>query len=171
VAKRIGIGAGSAEGAALCYRTICAEGAALRPPRPSRHRHPHVSARGLDGAHRGGPRGRPRWPSRASPGSRSRGSCRRASARNASKALRTISSSVMATPPVPSMSVLPGYEGHENTFDRESTADYDRGGRLHSMARSPIGRGAWLLTRSVWVRDLPCQPFTCRYSSGNEGRL
>jgi aspartate racemase len=38
-AKHIGIVAVSAEGAALCYRTICAEGAALLGP----HRHPEVS--------------------------------------------------------------------------------------------------------------------------------
>jgi aspartate racemase len=37
--KHIGIVAVSAEGAALCYRTICAEGAALLGP----HRHPQVS--------------------------------------------------------------------------------------------------------------------------------
>lgn len=35
----IGIVACSAEGAALCYRTICAEGAALLGP----HAHPEVS--------------------------------------------------------------------------------------------------------------------------------
>jgi aspartate racemase len=35
----IGIAAGSAEGAALCYRTICVEGAALLGP----HAHPEVS--------------------------------------------------------------------------------------------------------------------------------
>ena len=38
-AKHIGIVAVSAEGAALCYRTICAEGATLLGP----HRHPQVS--------------------------------------------------------------------------------------------------------------------------------
>jgi aspartate racemase len=38
-AKHIGIAAVSAEGAALCYRTICAEGAALLGP----HCHPQVS--------------------------------------------------------------------------------------------------------------------------------
>lgn len=38
-AKHIGIVAVSAEGAALCYRTICAEGAVLLGP----HRHPQVS--------------------------------------------------------------------------------------------------------------------------------
>jgi aspartate racemase len=38
-AKHVGIVAVSAEGAALCYRTICAEGAALLGP----HRHPQVS--------------------------------------------------------------------------------------------------------------------------------
>jgi aspartate racemase len=38
-AKHIGIVAVSAEGAALCYRTICAEGAARLGP----HRHPQVS--------------------------------------------------------------------------------------------------------------------------------
>jgi aspartate racemase len=37
--RHIGIVACSAEGAALCYRTICAEGAALLGP----HRHPEVS--------------------------------------------------------------------------------------------------------------------------------
>lgn len=39
MAKHIGIVAVSAEGAALCYRTICAEGAALL----GRHAHPEVS--------------------------------------------------------------------------------------------------------------------------------
>jgi aspartate racemase len=38
-AKHIGIVAVSAEGAALCYRTICAEGAALLGP----HSHPEVT--------------------------------------------------------------------------------------------------------------------------------
>jgi len=38
-AKHIGIVAGSAEGAALCYRTICIEGAELLGP----HAHPEVS--------------------------------------------------------------------------------------------------------------------------------
>jgi aspartate racemase len=38
-AKHIGIVAASAEGAALCYRTICAEGAALLGP----HSHPEVT--------------------------------------------------------------------------------------------------------------------------------
>jgi aspartate racemase len=38
-ARHIGIVACSAEGAALCYRTICAEGAAVLGP----HRHPEVS--------------------------------------------------------------------------------------------------------------------------------
>jgi aspartate racemase len=37
--RHIGIVAGSAEGAALCYRTICAEGASLLGP----HAHPEVS--------------------------------------------------------------------------------------------------------------------------------
>ena len=37
--RHIGIVAGSAEGAALCYRTICTEGAALLGP----HAHPEVS--------------------------------------------------------------------------------------------------------------------------------
>jgi aspartate racemase len=37
--KQIGIVAVSAEGAALCYRTICAEGAALF----GRHAHPEVT--------------------------------------------------------------------------------------------------------------------------------
>ena len=37
--QHIGIVACSAEGAALCYRTICAEGAALLGP----HAHPEVS--------------------------------------------------------------------------------------------------------------------------------
>ena len=37
--RHIGIVACSAEGAALCYRTICAEGAALLGP----HTHPEVS--------------------------------------------------------------------------------------------------------------------------------
>ena len=37
--KHIGIVACSAEGAALCYRTICVEGAALLGP----HAHPEVS--------------------------------------------------------------------------------------------------------------------------------
>src|SRR5690242_13852124 len=37
--RHIGIVACSAEGAALCYRTICAEGAALLGP----HAHPEVS--------------------------------------------------------------------------------------------------------------------------------
>src|SRR5580658_218602 len=40
--KHIGIVAGSAEGAALCYRTICVEGAALCGP----HNHPEVSLHG-----------------------------------------------------------------------------------------------------------------------------
>lgn len=39
MSEHIGIVACSAEGAALCYRTICAEGAALLGP----HRHPEVS--------------------------------------------------------------------------------------------------------------------------------
>ena len=39
MSKHIGIVACSAEGAALCYRTICVEGAALLGP----HRHPEVS--------------------------------------------------------------------------------------------------------------------------------
>jgi len=39
IAKHIGIVAVSAEGAALCYRTICAEGAAIFGP----HAHPEVS--------------------------------------------------------------------------------------------------------------------------------
>jgi aspartate racemase len=39
MARHIGIVAVSAEGAALCYRTICAEGAALF----GRHRHPEIS--------------------------------------------------------------------------------------------------------------------------------
>ena len=38
MAKRIGIVAVSAEGAALCYRTICVEGATLF----GRHGHPEV---------------------------------------------------------------------------------------------------------------------------------
>jgi len=38
-AKHVGIVAVSAEGAALCYRTICAEGAALLGP----HRHPEIT--------------------------------------------------------------------------------------------------------------------------------
>ncbi len=38
-AKHIGIVAVSAEGAALCYRTICAEGAALVGP----HNHPEIT--------------------------------------------------------------------------------------------------------------------------------
>ena len=38
-AKHIGIAAVSAEGAALCYRTICTEGAAIL----GRHAHPQVS--------------------------------------------------------------------------------------------------------------------------------
>src|SRR5215467_10195584 len=37
--KHIGIAAVSAEGAALCYRTICAEGAAIF----GRHAHPEIS--------------------------------------------------------------------------------------------------------------------------------
>ncbi|MBI3196721.1 MAG: aspartate racemase, partial [Rhodospirillales bacterium] len=37
--KHIGIVACSAEGAALCYRTICVEGAGLMGP----HAHPEVS--------------------------------------------------------------------------------------------------------------------------------
>ncbi|MGO9605732.1 MAG: aspartate/glutamate racemase family protein [Candidatus Binataceae bacterium] len=37
--KHIGIVAGSAEGAALCYRTICAEGAAVL----GRHNHPEIT--------------------------------------------------------------------------------------------------------------------------------
>ena len=39
MAQHIGIVACSAEGAALCYRTICVEGAALA----GRHGHPEVS--------------------------------------------------------------------------------------------------------------------------------
>ncbi len=39
----IGIVACSAEGAALCYRTICTEGAAAFGP----HRHPELSMHGL----------------------------------------------------------------------------------------------------------------------------
>ena len=39
MAQHIGIVACSAEGAALCYRTICVEGAALMGP----HAHPEVS--------------------------------------------------------------------------------------------------------------------------------
>src|SRR5262245_29200948 len=39
MARHIGIVGCSAEGAALCYRTICAEGAALLGP----HAHPEVS--------------------------------------------------------------------------------------------------------------------------------
>ncbi|MBI3367728.1 MAG: amino acid racemase [Burkholderiales bacterium] len=42
-ARHIGIVACSAEGAALCYRTICAEGAALLGP----HAHPEVSLHSL----------------------------------------------------------------------------------------------------------------------------
>jgi aspartate racemase len=42
MAKHIGIVACSAEGAALCYRTICSEGAALFGP----HAHPEVSLHG-----------------------------------------------------------------------------------------------------------------------------
>jgi aspartate racemase len=41
--KHIGIAAVSAEGAALCYRTICAEGAAIF----GRHAHPEISLHGL----------------------------------------------------------------------------------------------------------------------------
>ena len=37
--KHIGIAAVSAEGAALCYRTICAEGAAIFGP----HSHPQIT--------------------------------------------------------------------------------------------------------------------------------
>lgn len=43
MSKHIGIVACSAEGAALCYRTICAEGAALMGP----HAHPEVSLHSL----------------------------------------------------------------------------------------------------------------------------
>jgi aspartate racemase len=39
MAKHIGIVAVSAEGAALCYRTVCGEGAALL----GRHAHPEVT--------------------------------------------------------------------------------------------------------------------------------
>ncbi|MHC4086356.1 MAG: hypothetical protein ACYSU5_14270 [Planctomycetota bacterium] len=39
MAKHIGIVACSAEGAALCYRTICAEGASLM----GKHRHPEIT--------------------------------------------------------------------------------------------------------------------------------
>ena len=41
--QHIGIVACSAEGAALCYRTICSEGAALLGP----HAHPEVSLHSL----------------------------------------------------------------------------------------------------------------------------
>jgi len=41
--KHIGIVAVSAEGAALCYRTICLEGAAMLGP----HAHPEISLHGF----------------------------------------------------------------------------------------------------------------------------
>jgi hypothetical protein len=44
LARHIGIVAVSAEGAALCYRTICTEGAAILGP----HSHPQVSMPALD---------------------------------------------------------------------------------------------------------------------------
>src|SRR5215813_10219793 len=47
MAKHIGIVAVSAEGAALCYRTICAEGAAMLGP----HNHPEITMHTIPLAH------------------------------------------------------------------------------------------------------------------------
>src|SRR5687768_15792774 len=43
MSRHIGIVGGSAEGAALCYRTICVEGARFLGPDAHAHAHPEVS--------------------------------------------------------------------------------------------------------------------------------
>jgi len=58
MAQHIGIVACSAEGAALCYRTICAEGAALLGP----HAHPEISMHTPSLADYLDPIGRGDWP-------------------------------------------------------------------------------------------------------------